>query len=200
MSFSDNIWWTRKARIQTEKRLLKNAFHANLLLLWYSFCSAASAIYYLNFNSNATTSALAGVVWTIFSVLVLCVAGFINGLTFKERAGLAKVCYESLNKLYKRSKAETSDSNLHYQSAEYEQILSVCENHTDHDYYLALFIEHVTNSSKPDPVTRLKQGLDRRPTWYHWVYLTKSYLLYFLLLLFLYLLPIILFLALEKII
>lgn len=197
MAFSDKIWWTRKARIQTEKRLLNNALHANLLLLWYSFCSAASAIYYLNTNNDNTTHDLVGVSWAIFSVLVLCIAGFINGLTYKERAGQVKVCYEDLNKLYKRVLDQAKDSDISHLSVEYEQILGVCENHSELDYYLTLCVEHVTNSSKVDKVTGLKSGLDRCPTWYHWFYLIKSYAKDFLLLSALYSLPILLFIALE---
>jgi len=197
MAFSDNIWWTRKAKIQTANRLLNNACHANLLLLWYSFCSTATAIYYLNTNSAKTTNDLTGVGWAIFSVLALCIAGFINGLTYKERAGLVKACYEALDELYKKAKRAAPDDAPQL-SEEYAQILGSCENHTDRDYYLTLCIEHVTNSSKADKESGLKLGLDRCPTWFHWAYLAKWYAKIYLLLFFLYALPILLFLVLEK--
>lgn len=195
MAFSDNVWWTRKARIQTEKRLLSNSFQSQILLLWYSFSSVASAVYYLKINSSATQE-LAGIAWVVFSVLVLCISGFINGLSFKERAGLIKECYETLNGLYQKSKNQPS--NLADLSVEYDQILGVCENHSDRDYYLALCIEYITNSSQADEKTGLKLGLDRRPTWYHWVFLAYSFFRRFLMLALLYALPILIFLALER--
>jgi hypothetical protein len=38
----DKIWWTKKSKIEAEKRLLANAFQAQILLLWYSFVSVAA--------------------------------------------------------------------------------------------------------------------------------------------------------------
>lgn len=183
MALSDNIWWTRKARIQAEKRLLNNNFQAQLLLLWYSFFSVGVAVYYLEFN---TESQYSGVSWVVFSVLVLSISGFINGLGFKERASLIKDSYEALHGLYQRAK-NTPDDTVNIAS-EYEQILSVCENHDDIDYHLALCETYLADS---------KDGLDRKPTRYVWfltiVYRTKRLLA----LIALYLLPIFLFLVME---
>lgn len=195
MVFSDNIWWTRKARIQAEKRLLSNAFQSQILLLWYSFSSVASAVYYLNLGGSNSNPDLNGIAWVVFSVLVLCISGFINGLSFKERAGLIKECYETLNGLYHKSKGDSANfSQLNY---EYDQILGVCENHTDRDYYLALCIEHVTKPGKVNPSTGCKAGLDRCPTWYHWLYLAYWYGLRWLMLACFYLLPVLIFTAME---
>ncbi len=47
MAFSDNIWWTKKARIEAEKRLLMYSFQSQVLLLWYSFSGVAASIYHL---------------------------------------------------------------------------------------------------------------------------------------------------------
>jgi len=195
MAFSDNVWWTRKARIQTEKRLLSNAFQAQLLLLWYSFSSVASAVYYLQIDGSSSNQGLAGITWVVFSVLILCISGFINGLSFKERAGLIKECYETLNSFYQKSKNQQPDIDT--LSSEYDQILGVCENHSERDYYQALCIEHVTKHGKVDKNTGLKEGLDRCPTWYHWSCLVIWSLRSLLMLTFLYALPILLIIALE---
>lgn len=195
MSFSDSVWWTRKARIQTEKRLLSNAFQSQVLLLWYSFSGVASAVYYLNLGENTSSSELSGIAWVVFSVLVLCVSGFINGLSFKERASLIKECYETLNGFYHTSKDHNAD--VAKLSSEYDQVLGVCENHTDRDYYLALCIEHVTKPGKVDADTGLKNDLDRCPTWYHWLFLAYWYTRRILMLAFLYVLPVLIFAALE---
>jgi hypothetical protein len=195
MAFSDNIWWTRKSRIQTEKRLLSNAFQAQVLLLWYSFSGMASAVWYLKSdlgNSNPDTTAVA---WVVFSVLTLTISGFINGLSFKERAGLIKECYEALNNIYQKSKGNEADQSLLH--AEYDQILGVCENHTDRDYFMALCTEHLAKHGKANSETGLKAGLNRAPTFYHWGYLFKWYSIRICLLLFFYLLPVCIFIALE---
>jgi hypothetical protein len=194
MAFSDNIWWTRKSRIQTEKRLLSNAFQSQLLLLWYSFFAVAVSVYYLKFNSND----LGSISWIVYSVLVLCMSGFIAGLSFKERAGLIKDSYETLNTFY--HKAKDSNADINQISTEYEQIMGLCENHTDHDYYRSLCIEHVTSSKKIDPETGCKEGLDRCPTWYHWVSLTWWLVKRYMILTVLYSLPVFLLFAIKTLV
>lgn len=188
MAFSDNVWWTRKARIQTEKRLLANAFQSQVLLLWYSFAGVAVSIYYLKFNNNNTD--LAGIAWVIYSVLVLCMSGFINGLSFKERAGLIKECYETLNGIYQKIKAK--DADVTPLVDEYDQVLSVCENHTDGDYYLALCEAYMTHQ---DPKNK-DIGLDRLPTKYHWLAVGWTKLKRCMMLSLLYSLPLAMFAAL----
>lgn len=195
MGFSDNVWWTRKARIQAEKRLLSNAFQSQLLLLWYSFFGVAVSIFYLKFTPASGQENLAGISWIVYSVLILSMSGFIAGLSFKERAGLIKESYETLNTFYHKAKLPNAD--IAQISAEYEQIMGLCENHNDYDYYLALCLEHATNNKIIDSVTGCKEGLDRCPTWYHWFSIAWWVLRRYVLLTLLYLLPIALLLAIE---
>ena len=195
MAFKDNLWWTRKARIQAEKRLLANAFQSQVLLLWYSFFSVAVSVYYLKCDNSTTVQGLPGITWIVYSVLVLCVSGFINGLSFKERAGLIKECYETLNGLYQ--KAKLNDADIASLSEEYDQVMGVCENHTDKDYYIALCVEFVTCVKPVNEDTGLKDGLDRAPTWYHWFSLGWWMFRHYAMLAFFYLLPVFLFIGLE---
>jgi hypothetical protein len=133
---SDNIWWTRQARIRTERRLLSNAFHSQALLFWYSFYSVSVSIYYL----NSPQTDLANKFWIIYSVLVLVVSGFINGFSYNERANLIKENYEFLKTLYGKAKkiesGNDSDSDI---EIEYENTLRKCENHLPKDYLEALY-------------------------------------------------------------
>ena len=188
MAIADNIWWTRKARIQTEKRLLSNSRHAQLLLLWYSFVSVGASVYYLQFNSH---SEYANIAWVVFSVLVLCVSGFINGLSYKERAAIIKDSYESLNSLYRKAKQQNTDKETI--NNEYEQILSLCENHADIDYQNALCDTYLSHDCPRDP----EKGLDRWPTKYVWFIVIKRLAIRSLSLIALYGLPIIIFIGME---
>ena len=188
MSFSDNVWWTRKARIQTEKRLLSNALQSQILLFWYSFVSVAVSIYYLKFATEVSKNKIAGITWVIYSVLVLCISSFINGLSFKERAGLIKECYETLNGFYQKL---LNDEDVIKLSSEYNQVLRVCENHTDIDYYCALCEVYLT-TKKP------KEDLDRSPTKYQWYRVIQAKIIRVCFLSFVYLLPILLFFVMEK--
>lgn len=200
MAFSNNIWWTRKSKIQAEKRLLANAFQAQVILLWYSFAAVAASVYYLKFDSSAND--MSGIAWVVYSVLVLCISGFINGLSFKQRAGLIKECYETLNDVYYRVKhfeSNKSDSvTIEELSAEYEQILGVCENHLTIDYYQALCEASLTQS----PLAKAPSGediaeLDKVPTKYIWCYVIWNIAKRWLMMSLFYLLPIAIFILLE---
>lgn len=183
MGIKDNIWWTRKSQIQMEKRLLSNAFQSELLLFWYSFFSVSVAIYLL--GNEQTSSADINILWVIFSVLVLTVSGFINGLSFKERASLVKETYETLSRIYQ----ECNENNEDGINREYQQILNVCENHKDKDYYKALCIEHLNSTKQADKDTGIKKNLDRKPSTYQWCYVAGVKLTRYLTLIFLYGLP-----------
>ena len=176
MALSDSIWWTRKARIRSEKRLLSNAFQSQVLLLWYSFFSVAVSVYYL----KSSQSDIGSVSWIVYSVLVLVISGFINGLSFKERANLIKECYEGLNSLYQQ--VNLDGINIKQVAHEYEQALNACENHTDEDYAIALCQE---NWSSTNP----ESDLDRAPTSYHIYTFSMYFLKRYFLLGFFYLLP-----------
>ncbi len=186
MDLSNSIWWTRKARIQTEKRLLSNAFQAQLLLLWYSFCLVSASVYYLKFNPESN---YAGIVWVVFSVLVMSISGFINGLSFKERATLIKECYVALNVLYQKAKSQ-SGANLGEISEEYERVLNTSENHTDMDYFMALCGAHLS-SEEPD------KEFDRHPTKYIWFLFVLYHLRRLFVFSVLYALPVVVFFVVE---
>jgi hypothetical protein len=147
VGLSSNIWWTRKARIRAEKRLLSNALQSQLLLLWYSFFSVAVSIYYL----NDPQSQISATYWVVYSVLVLVMSCFINGLSFKERASLIKECYIGLKSLHLKAKhnEENGDDKvtLSIISKDYEQSLNACENHTDEDYVIALCTDYWSSNN-----------------------------------------------------
>ena len=188
MSLSDSIWWTRKARIQTEKRLLFNAFQSQIILLWYSLFAVFVSVYYLKFN---TTSEYSGVAWVVFSVMVLIISSFTSGLSFKERAALIKECYETLSGIYQKASNTSTDTTI---ENEYEQVLSVCENHTDKDFYMAICLEYL---SHPNPNAKTG-GLTKKPTRYIWFMFGLYWLSKVIFLLFMYCLPIIIFAVLES--
>ncbi|MDU9402922.1 SLATT domain-containing protein [Pseudomonas sp. zfem004] len=186
--FADNIWWTRKARIQAEKRLLSNAFQAQLLLIWYSFLSAAVSIYYL----KATASSFANVSWVAFSVLILSISGFINGLSYKERANLIKECYENLQDIYTQAKKQGAD--IEKIGTRYQEILKICENHEDIDFNIALCDTYLSHPEQ------LRKDLTKSPTSYIWAKVAFYYIKRSIALMILYILPIGMFIAMEAVV
>lgn len=161
-ALSDRIWWTKKSHIQCERRLLAKERHAQYIMLWYSFFSVCGSIYYLKFTDTSNNGDVA---WIIFSVLVLLVSGYINGLSLKNRAGLIKDSYEALNGLYHRAlHAGESEADV---TKEYEQILSICENHEEIDYYRAVVLTYLNH----DPES--KSALTTKPS--KFTYLVFAY-------------------------
>lgn len=204
MALADNIWWTRKARIQTEKRLLSNAFQSQVILLWYSFFSVAVSVYYLKNPQNG----IEAISWVVYSVLVLCISGFINGLSFKERANLIKECYESLNSIMHQ--ASKPDADVAMLAATYESKLNACENHTDRDFAIALCQEYWASTSTVRQISKgfhsdtsedkqqPRQALSRIPTSHHWFLAISYFVTRFTTLVFFYVLPILILLLLNS--
>lgn len=207
MALSDNIWWTRKARIQTEKRLLSNAFHSQVILLWYSFFSVAVSVYYVKNPQDG----LDAISWVVYSVLVLCISGFINGLSFKERASLIKECYESLNGIMHQASLQNSKEQIAALADAYEAKLNACENHADKDFAVALCQEYWAStplvrtqskklhSNSEEMASIPNNALSRIPTSYHWTLAFTYYIGRFIKLGFFYILPIAIWIALNYI-
>jgi hypothetical protein len=185
MAFSDNVWWTRKARIQLEKRLLSACFHSQLLLFWYSLVGVAASIFYVKFQPN---SDVAGISWVVYSVMLLCVSIFIGSFSFKSRADKVKECYEALNTLLHRQ-ADSTDEKTQL-AQDYELILNSCENHKFVDHTNALIETYLTTADKTK--------VNPHPTNFHWFHFTKSKFYRFCILTLFYAAPIGLFMLLEK--
>lgn len=172
---ADKIWWTKKARIEAEQRLLRNSFHLNLLLFHYSAFSVGIAIYYLKFNPE---SEYINFIWVLFSVLIFCIQCFASGYQFDSRAGLLKECYETLGDLEIKCK-NANDEEFQKVIEEYRLILRSCENHLSIDYFRAIFNEQWVTVG----------NIDKKLTKSIYCILIKASLLRFLLLLLLYALP-----------
>lgn len=173
----DKIWITRRARIQTEKRLLSNAFHSQLLLLWYSFFSVAVAIYFLTNSPDQSQN----VIWVVFSVLVLSMSSYIQGFSYKKRAAKVKLCYENLDKLYFKIERQQIAEEALYD--EYLAILDSCENHTTGDFYKAICVDHMSSSSSG------REDLTKTPNRYIWTCFIFNYAWKWIRLFLLYTLP-----------
>lgn len=145
-ALSDRIWWTRKARIEAEQRLLWMSFHLNLLLFYYSAFSVGTSVYYLKF---APKSEYINFVWVLFSILIFCIQCFSSGFQLNCRAGLLKECYEALGNLEQKCN-KASEGELIQIREDFTLILRSCENHQSLDYYRAIFNEKWISGGKID--------------------------------------------------
>lgn len=173
--------------MQTEKRLLRNAFHTQLLLVWYAFLALAVSIIKLKAGKQDDTD----VTWVVFSVLVFGMSLFVSGLKFKERAAAVKRCYETLHGLYSNALGEKASTDE--VQREYNLILDMCENHSQYDYFWAVCTEYLTSANKQQK----KFDLTKLPTLYIYVYAVVHASIRFLIFLILYALPIVLIAVLE---
>lgn len=181
---ADQIWWTRKARIQTEARILFYARHAKLLVLWYSLSAVVVSVYYAVIRENSEFLSATSV---SFSILVLMASATLNGLNHEKRASLVKECYEKLKELH--SRAKHSSEEYAELLTEYNSILAVCENHTNVDYYAARCEAYLSAHDK--------SKIDPHPTRYIWLVIAFRWVLKYASLIFLYVFPPALFTAIH---
>lgn len=144
-NFSDKIWWTKKARIKTEVRLLNLNFYSQFFLLWYSIFLVCYSIYTLVLPLGSITQTESATMVAL-SVMVLVATLFINNMDFKGRALLVKQCYEQLSIIYTRSQVLNPDDSL--LDRDYQAVLSISENHQEKDFYLAVVDEYNNASDK----------------------------------------------------
>jgi len=129
---SDKIWVTRKIRINTEKRLLKNAFLSQFLMIVYSSFLVFLAIWNLVHPNNDVNLLL-----VCGSIALLIVSIYLKSQKFIERSLSIRHCYVQLDKIYsavKRAEESQDIKTLETYETIYSDILLSVENHTDYDY------------------------------------------------------------------
>lgn len=157
MKLSDQIWWTRKTRIQAASRLQQNSLRFEILLAWYSFWSVASSIYFLSNTPSSNTPLVAS---TIFAVLVLILSLIVSNINLKPRALTMKTCYLQLERLYQEAKGiedTTSEDSIKTQPIQerYQDIIESSENHSEFDHYYTIV-----------KLTLSGEEIDKKPTGY----------------------------------
>ena len=148
-NLSDNIWFTRKARIQSEKRLLTNHTHSQLLLIYYSLWGVGFSIIAIKYDKflGDDTSILVA----IFSVIILVASLVVTNFSFKERSNQFKDNYVKLQELYNNSKKNTNEvEELKEIEKEYYKALKSVENHLNIDDICAR-VEIATSLSSRHP-------------------------------------------------
>jgi len=135
---SDNIWFTRKARIQASERLLSNDNHSQILLVYFSIvniCLAVILIKYNNLLGGNTNLAL-----VLMSIIILVTSLFVTNKNFKSRAELLKNHYINLQKFYFEA-LDAEKNNDGKKIAEirgkYTDSLDLPENHRSIDDYVS---------------------------------------------------------------
>jgi amino acid permease len=128
---SEKIWITRKARINTERRLLRKNTISQVLMIYYStilvLVSLLSLIYP---NSDLSLVSLIG------SIVVLIASVTLYAQRYMERALAMRRCYIKLDDIFGRvKKAEESEGGVGSEfQLEYNECIGAVENHSEYDY------------------------------------------------------------------
>ncbi|MCD5360323.1 SLATT domain-containing protein [Chromobacterium aquaticum] len=141
----DRIWFTRIARIQAEKRLLRNELHAQLLLMTYSIYSITLSVILLKFK--IIPDDIGTILGIIISITLFGLSFLLNSMGFSARAQRFKENYIHLQTLINQLDLAlcTTDSDslktaIKTTQEQYASAISNCENHTTTDDYIARFL------------------------------------------------------------
>ncbi len=149
MAFSDNIWITRKSRINASERLNSNDFWSQLLIAYYSICLIILTIIDMESESSNFT-----ILSLVLSILILTTSIFVVSMNYKERSLILKTSYVKMAKLYSSVKNRENKNNHNYTDLEnqYNTIIEITENHSTYDYMELLnSIKNNDNYEKTNP-------------------------------------------------
>lgn len=141
---NSKIWVTKKIRMESEKNLIMRNTILNYTLIYYSGCLAVMSYLTLATKGKFDLTIVAGVI----SVILPSVNIFQYKADYSRRSSSYKECYLKLEDLESKCKILISkhkiknidteksieiEESIHDQ---YNKILSMCENHSDYDYYI----------------------------------------------------------------
>jgi uncharacterized membrane protein len=130
------VYFTRKARIITSKRLKNYDTLCQILNVYYSAVLVALSIWSIVFASDLR---LVSFLILVFSLAQTMFSIFYSSRNFQERYTNIKSHYINLDKFYNKitqiTNNEFEDKNIRLQIfEEYSDLLEMVENHSDFDY------------------------------------------------------------------
>lgn len=128
-NIKDNIWKTRKARINTAERLKKLSIFIKFLNMYYS-CS----IIVVNLIDISSSKYNFEILLLAMSIILTISIFFLDSQQYLERSEKIKDCYIDLQELY----YDINEENINEKRKEYYEILRKNENHSEYDYYKVL--------------------------------------------------------------
>jgi len=148
---SDKIWITRKSRIYTEQRLLRNNSIAQTLIFYYSAGLVFLSIWNLQYPDSQIE-----VLLIIASIAVLIISVLLSSQNYLQRSFIIKNCYIKLDELYSkvlRAQENKETKQIELFESEYTSLMLNTENHSDYDYLCLRFNLRNDNQSKLPTLT-----------------------------------------------
>lgn len=143
-SLAERVWFTRKAWIEAEKRLLSDEYHTQLLLVAYSAYTTCISVVLLAFDPPAGDKKLVDTSMVVLAVALLVLSFYLNSKSFKDRASRFKAGYLELHDIESEARllayqmgatppAPLVINGLKALSDRYTKILREVENHSELD-------------------------------------------------------------------
>ena len=143
-NLKDRIWFTRIARIYSEKRLLRNEFHSQFLLMFYAVYNIVLSVTQLKYKPIPDDAAT--ILGIILSIILFGLSFYMSARGFPARAQRFKENYSHLQELFGRLEVAESQGDstklqkaIEYVQSEYRNAIEKSENHTTMDDRCARF-------------------------------------------------------------
>lgn len=137
---ANNIWFTRKAWINAEDRLLKNDFHTQLLMVVYAAYTSCLSVVLLKYEPGPDDKSFIDTSLAVLSIVLLALSLYLNTKSFKDRAARFKSGYHDLQSIEDRLKslagrpvAPGSEQEFTTLAEHYNKSLRDVENHAELD-------------------------------------------------------------------
>lgn len=139
-NLANKVWFTRKAWIHAEKRLLENEHHTQLLMVAYAAYTTCLSVVLLVFEPIPEDKKLVDTSLAVLSIILLALSLYLNSKSFKDRATRFKVGYHDLqhienqlNSLSVQSNNNITNDELDELAKTYNKSLRDVENHDELD-------------------------------------------------------------------
>lgn len=139
-ALAENVWFTRKAWINAEDRLLRNDFHTQLLLVVYAAYTSCLSVVLLKYEPNPYDKSLIDTSLAVLSIILLALSLYLNTKSFKDRAARFKTGYHDLHLIERSLRAlalqpssAQVDSEYTGLSVQYDKALREVETHSELD-------------------------------------------------------------------
>lgn len=137
---ANNIWFTRKAWINAEDRLLKNDFHTQLLMVVYASYTSCLSVVLLKYEPRPIDKSFIDTSLAVLSIVLLALSLYLNTKSFKDRAARFKSGYHDLQSIEDRLKSlagqpatQEGEHEFAMLAEHYNKTLRDVENHAELD-------------------------------------------------------------------
>lgn len=137
-SIENRLWFTRKAWISAEKRLLDNHYHTQLLLVVYAAYTTSFSVVLLAYELTPNDKKLVDTAMVVLAVILFGLSLYLNSKSFQDRAVRFKHGYLTLHELENHlkilsEKTDASAEDTRQIADRYIAALRDVENHDEID-------------------------------------------------------------------